>query len=97
MTEEDRAQIQGLAINLGITYEQALERVCEHLVRAGENAHFEGADVPPEQYAEFVRSRPTENIAMADDSSPLPSGSGRQDWERLTPAEAVEAIRQRKG
>ena len=93
MTPEDRAQIQGLATRLGITYEQALERVCEHLVRAGDNAVMEGADVPPDLSA-FAS---TPNIAMADDSSALPSGSGRQDWERLTPQEAVQAIMDRKG
>ena len=93
MTDEDRAQIQGLATNLGITYEAALERVCEHLVRAGDNAHFEGADIPPEQYAEFVRNHPTQNIAMAEDTGPLPSGSS-PPWEPLSREQALAKIRQ---
>ena len=92
MTDEDRAQIQGLATNLGITYEQALERVCEHLVRAGDNAFPEGADVPPDLSA-FAS---TPNIAMADDRGALPAGS-RGPAEPLSAADAVVAIRKRTG
>ena len=87
MTDEDRAQIQGLATSLGITYEQALERVCEHLVRAGDNAVMEGADAPPD--LSLFSSTP--NIAMADDSAVLPSNSGPA-WEPIDMQTAVGRI-----